>query len=136
MTPNKLLVAFSLAALSLAPYADVVVVVSSKSPIGPLNKDQVTDTFMGKAKNVGGASVSPIDYADSPKEAFYSGVLGKSPGQMKSFWAKLAFTGAGVPPKELGSQAEAKKQLTENPSAITFMERSQVDGSVKVVFPQ
>jgi hypothetical protein len=48
----------------------------------------------------------------------------------------MAFTGAGVPPKEFASAAEAKKQAADNPAYVTFIDRSQVDGSVKVIYPQ
>jgi ABC-type phosphate transport system substrate-binding protein len=43
------------------------------------------------------------------------------------------FSGKATPPKELGSAAEVKKFVAANPDAIGYIEKSAVDGSVKVV---
>lgn len=108
-----------------------VVVVGAKSAASPMNKEQVTAAFMGKI-----AGVEPIDLAEgSPvREDFYAKEVGKSASQMKSYWAKLSFTGKGTPPKEYASNAEVKRALAENPNAIGYIEKKAVDASVRVVF--
>jgi ABC-type phosphate transport system substrate-binding protein len=67
------------------------------------------------------------------REAFYSQVAGKSASQVKAAWSRLMFSGKGTPPKELGSSAEVKKMIASNPNAIGYIEKSAVDGSVKVL---
>lgn len=108
-----------------------VAVVGAKSPTGAMSKEQVADAFMGKA-----AGIEPVDQVENNpiREDFYSKVIGKSASQMKSYWAKLSFTGKGTPPKELTSSAEIKKALDGNPKAIGYIEKSAVDAGVKVVF--
>ncbi len=126
-------------ALSLAVgtvFADVVAVVSSNSAIATLNKAQVTDIFLGKVSRFpNGAQAVPIDQEEgSPaRDEFYTAYAGKSAAQMKSHWAKIMFTGRGQPPKTASNSVKVKTIIAANPQAIGYIERSAVDGSVKVV---
>jgi ABC-type phosphate transport system substrate-binding protein len=110
--------------------ADVVVVVSAKSPAAKLTKEQVADIFLGRATNM-----VPLDQAaGSPvRDEFYSKVTGQTAAQVKTLWAKLSFSGKGTPPKALGGDDEVKAQLAANPNAIAYMDKSKVDASVKIV---
>ncbi|HEX5337683.1 MAG TPA: phosphate ABC transporter substrate-binding protein [Gallionella sp.] len=109
----------------------VVVVAGAKSPAGSLSKDQASDIFMGKATNL-----TPVDQPESSplRDEFYSKVTGKSAAQARAYWSKLAFTGKGTPPKECQSSADIKKQLADNPNLLGYIEKSAVDGSVKVLY--
>lgn len=111
--------------------AEVVVVVGAKSTTGSLSKEQASDIFLGKA-----TSLTPLDQPESSslRDDFYSKVTGKTAAQAKSYWAKLSFTGKGTPPKEAQSSTDIKKQVANNPKLIGYIEKSAVDGSVKVLF--
>jgi ABC-type phosphate transport system substrate-binding protein len=131
--------AFGLA-LSLATggagRADVVAVVSSKSPVTTLSKIQVADIFLGKTiRFPDGVQAVPIDQAEgSPeRDEFYATFTGKSPAQIKSHWSKIIFTGRGQPPKAVSNSVEVRKLIAANPQAISYIERSAVDSSVKVL---
>ncbi len=116
--------------------ADVVAVVSSTSAVKPLTKAQVTDIFFGKVSRFpDGTQAIPIDQADgSPaRDEFYAMYTGKSPAQVKAIWAKIIFTGRGQPPKIIPNDVALKKRIAADPQAIGYIERSAVDGSVKVV---
>jgi len=132
---RKLYIAALLAGLPWVANAEVVVAAGAKSPLAGLSKAQVADVFMGKAKSVGGNPAKPIDYNGSPKDDFANGVIGKTPDQLKAHYAKLQFTGLGGAPKEVGSLAEAKKMAADDPSVLIYLEKSQMDGSLKAVFP-
>ena len=113
-----------------------VVVVAGKG-VGDMSKDQVSDIFLGKASSLpGGGTAMPIDQPESSlqRDEFYSTVTGKSAAQAKSLWSKLAFTGKGTPPKEVGSSADVKKTVAGTPGAIGYIEKAAVDDTVKVVF--
>lgn len=56
-------------ALSAAAGAETVVVVSAKSAVATLSKEQVADLFVGKTQQLGGASAALVDQAEL-KEAF------------------------------------------------------------------
>lgn len=92
-------------------FADVVVVVSAKSPVGNLTAEQVSQLFLGKTSTFpGGAQAMPIDQAEGqpPRDEFYTKITGKSAAQVKAYWSKIIFTGKGQPPRELPNTADRK----------------------------
>ena len=116
--------------------ADVVAVVSSKSPITTLSKNQVMDIFLGKRTSYPDGSLAvPIDQTEgsTARDEFYNRTAGMSPAQVKAFWSKIIFTGRGQPPKTVTSSLEAKKLLIASPNAISYIDQSLVDSSVRVV---
>jgi ABC-type phosphate transport system substrate-binding protein len=124
------------ALLGGAVRADVVAVVSAKNPVTTLSKAQVTDIFLGKtARFPDGAQAVPIDQAEgSPaRDEFYATLAGKSPAQIKSHWSKIIFTGRGQPPKAVSNSAEVRQLIAANPQIISYIERSAVDASVKIL---
>jgi len=129
-TFNRLALVAAMILGTAAAHADVVVVVSAKSPVTQLTKAQVADIFLGQ-----GGSQEPVDQdAAAVREEFYSKVAGRSAAQVKTHWAKLSFSGKGTPPKSVGGDDEVKKALAANPNAIGYIEKSRVDASVKTVF--
>jgi ABC-type phosphate transport system substrate-binding protein len=117
-------------ATALIAQAEVVVVAGSGSSVANMSKEQVADIFLGKS-----TALTPIDQPESSplREEFYTKVTGKSAAQAKSYWAKMAFTGKGMPPKEGASSDDIKKSLAGNPSLIGYIEKSAVDSSVKTL---
>jgi ABC-type phosphate transport system substrate-binding protein len=116
--------------------ADVVPVVSASSAITTLSENQLTDIFLGKARRYpNGLPAVPIDLVEgSPaRDEFYTKFFGKTPAQLKAFWAKLIFTGRGQPPREVSDGSAMKKLIVGNLNAIGYIERDMVDTSVKVV---
>ena len=122
-----------------AVMADVVVVVSAKSPAVELSKNQLEDIFLCKVKRFpDGREVVPIDQEEgtSARDEFYAKFTGRSFAQIKAYWSKMIFTGRGEPPKAVMNSNEVKEQLVENPDAIGYIEHSDVDGSVRVLLPK
>lgn len=130
-TYNRVVLAGAMLLAAAVASADVVVVVSAKSSVSSLTKDQVSDIFLGKS-----TQATPVDQdASAPaREEFYTKVTGQSAAQVKTHWAKLSFSGKGTPPKSLGGDDDVKAQVGGNPSLIGYLEKSKVDASVKVVF--
>jgi ABC-type phosphate transport system substrate-binding protein len=119
-----------------AVMADMVAVVSSKNPLTSLTKSQVADIFLGKtARFPDGTLAVPIDQEEgsAARDEFYAAFAGKSPAQIKSHWTKIIFTGRGQPPMAASGSAEVRRLLAKNPQAISYIERSAVDSSVKVL---
>ncbi len=116
--------------------AEVVAVVSARSPLTALSKSQAADIFLGKSSHYpDGSPAVPIDQAEgsAARDEFYSAVAGKSAAQLKAHWSKIIFTGRGQPPREAANNAELRKRLAENPSAIGYIEQNAADASVKVL---
>jgi hypothetical protein len=77
----------------------------------------------------------PIDQAESSplRDEFYLKFTGKSPAQLRAHWSKIIFTGRGQPPPVALSSVEIKKRIVADPDAIGYIERTMVDGSVKIL---
>lgn len=136
MTCIRVLMLAALSFAALAAQAQVAVVVGAKSPTAAMTADQVAGIFLGKSNTMpGGAAAAAADLPESAplREQFYSKVTGKSAAQVKAGWSRLVFSGKATPPKELASAAEVKSFVAGNPDAIGYIEKSAVDGSVKVV---
>jgi ABC-type phosphate transport system substrate-binding protein len=67
------------------------------------------------------------------RDRFYAQYTGKSPAQVKAHWSKIIFTGRGQPPVQAANNAEVKKMIAQNPSAIGYIDQSLVDESVRVI---
>ncbi len=108
---------------------DLVVIVHPSAPT--LNKEQVADVFLGRAPR----SV-PVDQPHTvPMRAeFYRRATERDLAQVKAVWSRVIFTGKGRAPKEYADSAAVKKVVAENPRAVGYIEKSAVDGSVKVAF--
>ncbi|WP_332851854.1 hypothetical protein [Duganella sp. S19_KUP01_CR8] len=117
--------------LAIAPAfaAEIVVIVSPKNPATRMFSEQAAQFFLGKS-----TLFTPIEHTDGPlRNEFYKKVLDKDATQVKAIWSKLVFTGKASAPKELGSSAEVKKAVAADPQAIGYIEKSQVDDTVKVI---
>lgn len=126
----KTVFAAVLACAALPSLAEVVAVVGAKSPAASMTNDQVAQFFLGKS-----TSMTPIDQPDgnAVRNEFYKKVTDKDASQAKALWSKLVFTGKASPPKEVAGSAEVKKAVAADPKAIGYIEKSAVDGTVKVV---
>ena len=119
--------------------ADVVAVVSSRSPLTELSKNQVVDIFLGRVSRFpDGEQALPIDQAEgsAARDEFYAKFAGKSAAQIKAHWAKIIFTGRGQPPEEVSNSIEVKKMVIKKPHAIGYIDKNMVDGSVKVLLAE
>jgi ABC-type phosphate transport system substrate-binding protein len=116
--------------------AEVVPVVSSKSAVGGLSQNQVVDIFLGKTSRFpNGDPAIPIDQAEGSniRDAFYAQFASRSSAQIKAYWSKIIFTGKGQPPREVSPSERVKQVLADNPHAIGYIDRSELDANVKVV---
>jgi ABC-type phosphate transport system substrate-binding protein len=127
MNKLQVLVAASLSSLALVCHAELVVI--ANPAVGPLTKDQVSDLFLGKSQ-----AFTPIDQAEgAPIYAdFYKKATGRDTAQVKSTWSRVVFTGKGQAPKQLPDSAAVKKAVAADPKAVGYIEKSAVDGTVKV----
>ena len=116
--------------------AEIVVVVSAKSPVTALNKNQVVNIFLGKVNRFpDNTAAMPIDQVEGSavRDEFYATIVGKSAAQIKAHWSKIIFTGRGQPPAEVSSNSEVKKRIAGNPAAIGYIDKSALDNSVKAL---
>ncbi|NNG23577.1 phosphate ABC transporter substrate-binding protein [Telluria aromaticivorans] len=123
-------------AVSGSASAELVVIVSARSPATSLSSDQVAAIFLGQAGRLpDGADVVALDQriGSSERDQFYRQVAGKTPALLKAHWSKMVFTGRGQPPREALDGSTVRRMVAENPSMIGYVDRSALDGSVRPV---
>src|SRR3569832_2468361 len=104
--------------------------------VSQLNAQQVSDFFLGRASKLpDGSAVLFVVLLVGVffLVVFYKNVVGKSPSQLKSYWAKIVFTGEGAPPKSLSGDQAIKHHVATTPGAIGYVDDKVVDGSIKVL---
>jgi len=117
-------------------YADMVVIVSAKSHVTSLTPKQTSRIFLGKVNRFpDGGDALPIDQAEGNpiRDEFYAKVVHKNPSQLTAYWAKIIFTGDGRPPVELESSLAVRKAVATNPNAIGYIDKRDVNKSVRVI---
>lgn len=130
------LLAVVIGTLGVNAQAQVVVIISSKNPISKLTADQVSQIFLGQAKTFHtGGMAEPIDLSEDSalRKDFYEKALGKNPAQLKAYWSRMTFSGKAQPPQALPNSQAVVKKVAENPRYIGYVDKGDVDASVKVV---
>jgi hypothetical protein len=96
----------------------------------PVTKDQVAGVFLGRS-----TELKPVDLPESSaaREVFYKRLTGRDAAQVRAVWARLIFTGRGKLPKELPDAAAVKKAVAADPNVVGYIDRADVDATVKVV---
>lgn len=132
----KTLLATALFALTSLAQAENVIVVSSKSSVSTLSKEQVADLYLGNTKEFpgGGQALPLLPSSGGTRTEFFDKVLGKNEAQAKAIWSRLVFSGKGSAPRDVADSAETIKLIAANPNCIGVIEKSAVNSSVKVVF--
>lgn len=137
---QKCIVAFAASLLFLlfqTATAGVAVIGNPELSIRSITSSQAADIFLGKmTKLPDGTPLTVIEHkdGDAVKEEFYNNVVGKSFSQLKAYWAKLVFTGEGVPPKEYAGDKAVMQRVANTPGAIGYVSDESVDRSVRVLF--
>ena len=117
--------------------AEPVVVMRSDATAERLSKDEVTHIFLGRYRTLpSGEQAQPIDQAagSALRGIFYQRLVNKTPNEINAYWARLHFSGKTSPPIQASSNKEALERLLANPGAISYMERAQIDGRLRIVF--
>lgn len=120
--------------LSALTFAEVEVIVHPSNGAA-LDKDSIQRIYLGKTRAFpgGGEAVAISMKEGSAAEGdFTKSVLGKSPKQLKAYWAKMVFTGKGTPPRQIDSAAEMVNLISANPNLIGFVPAGSAGGA-KVV---
>lgn len=113
-----------------------IVVVTHPSNKTELNDQQIARIFQGKLRAFpSGEEATPYDLplADQNRRVFTRTVLHQTPRQLRAFWAKLIFSGKGIPPEIVTDSVKMKELVSRNRSAIGYMDATLVDDSVRVI---
>lgn len=117
--------------------ADFVVVANPDSGVEKLTKDEVINIYMGRFRKLSsGINAQPLDLVTpmSEKSRFYLIMVSKQLPEIDSYWARLMFSGQGLPPRQVGSTEEVLDIVSSNKGAIAYIDRKKIDKRVKIVF--
>ena len=123
--------------LSATLHAEPVVVVSASSELTMLTQDEVRQLFNGLTRRASGVALKPLDLPAKSAErtGFYQRVMGKSAEQMKSYWARMIFTGRGMPPREVSSDLEMVMLVGSNRNFSGYVGETKGATQCNVVVP-
>jgi ABC-type phosphate transport system substrate-binding protein len=115
--------------------ADTVVVVSPSFPTDSISKADLARSYLGKPLALpSGKPVTPINLKPgATREDMQTKLLEKTQAQVEKHWARMAFTGNGTPPTEVGDDAAMLKQVAGDPTAIGYVDAKSVNSTVKVL---
>jgi ABC-type phosphate transport system substrate-binding protein len=135
MNKLKLTTVGLLALFSASSFAELTIIVNPANNAS-LDKKTVQRIFLGKEKKFSdGSETIPVNQnaETSIRGSFDETVLGRSSSQVSAYWSKLVFTGKGIPPKELMSDAEVVALVATNPSVIGYVDSASVTDAVKTI---
>ncbi|MGQ5524346.1 hypothetical protein ACUHMQ_13955 [Chitinimonas sp. PSY-7] len=115
--------------------ADIAIIVHPQAGVDKLSRDEIVQLFLGKSSSFpNGKLVTPVELRDGPlREEFSTRILNKSVTAVRANRARMQFTGKAIAPKELANSTEVKGFVATNPNSIGYIEKSEVDSSVRVV---
>lgn len=117
--------------------ADVVVVVNSASGVASLTRDEVINIFLGRFRQLpSGAPAAPLDLpAEHPDRVqFYRLLVHKEPSEIRSYWARLVFSGRTLPPRMAASEDDLVTQVAGNRQAVGYLSAAPNNAGLRVVF--
>jgi ABC-type phosphate transport system substrate-binding protein len=134
---NGLLSCFLLLCCALPARAELVVVVCADSSIEHLSRQELINIYMGRYRKLQNKALAiPLDIAgESPERRdFYRRLLDKTLPEINAYWARLVFSGKTTAPAEVNSQREVLERVANDPNAIGYMEKNNLNARVKVVY--
>lgn len=123
--------------ISVSATANTVAVVVNPENQSLLNRSEIRKIFLGKEKAFSnGKTVSAYDLPEGNdnRALFVDKVLNKNESRLNAYWARMLFSSRAKPPKTVASAERIKEIISENINAIAYMNKDDVDDSVKVVY--
>ena len=119
--------------LAASSFADSYqLIANAKVPADSVERRFVMDTFFKKVTHwPEDGIIQPVDQRPDSlvRRKFSEDVLGRSVMGVKSYWQQLIFSGADVPPPELGNDEEVIRYVSKTPGAVGYVSSSSISTS-------
>jgi ABC-type phosphate transport system substrate-binding protein len=124
----------ALAAAVRAP-AQVVVIANSSVAAMNISKAELRDIFTGASSSLkGGMQITPVLLKQGAvNDEFLRLYIGKSDTGFRAGWRSILFSGQGVMPKTLDSEAAVVEYVSHTPGAIGYIGRSSLHEGIKIL---
>ena len=116
--------------------ADISIIANKSMPIDTIETETAKKLWLGKIHKLPVAGkVKVVDQSgiSNIKEDFYKKLANKDLNQLKTYWAKIIFTGKSVPPKTLSSDIKVLDIVRKNTNTLGYVNSKSVTGDVKVL---
>jgi ABC-type phosphate transport system substrate-binding protein len=116
-------------------HAQVVVIANPNVTAASVSRAELRDVFTGASSSLrGGAQVTPVLLRQgSAHNEFLDIYIGKSDSAFRAGWRSILFSGQGVMPKSLDSDAAVVEYVAHTPGAIGYIGRTASHEGVKVL---
>ena len=121
---------------SAADEPAMVVIVHAKLGFDRLDKKTVAEAFLKKRRRWSeDVAILPVDQRKTAavRSRFSRSILDRSLASVRTYWNQLIFSGRGVPPPEVDSDAAVVSYVANNPGAIGYVSATTELKGVKVV---
>lgn len=108
---------------SICDNLNFAVIVSKNTEITSISKKDISNIFLSKTKKLpNGERAIPIGLQTKEEEkSFYLKLSGKTPIQLRKYWATMIFTGKGQAPKKIQNIEKIISFVQKNKNAIAYL---------------
>lgn len=132
----KLTVLILGALLAQPGWGDIAVVVGKDAVVDSVTTEDLRRLFKGQKNTVNGTRVALLDMPEGSvlRDRFYLKLLNKHAAQMRTYRARMIFTGRASPPRTVSGLQEMKVLLhSGNQLYIGYMDSHQVTSDLRVL---
>jgi len=118
-----------------APCALAGVIVIAHPSVHKLDLQTVQRIYTGKVVEVGGVSVSPVNWrvGQGARQRFLNEFLQQTDERYVAYWTVRRYVGKGVPPRELASSAEVIYYVQNTPGAVGYIDEADASPGLNIV---
>jgi hypothetical protein len=117
--------------------ADLAIIVHPDYQGGELNQEMIKNIFLGTVTEFpSGHTAIPANHSvgSADRKHFFEYVLEMGETQHKRYWQRKASVGKKGKPLEVDSRAEVLDWIAKTPLGISYIDKSKVNDSVKVIY--
>jgi len=115
-------------------HGQVVIIANTSVKAGEVSKANLRDIFTGAASSLKGSAVTPVLLKDGPvNEEMLTLYVGKSDSAFRAYWRSLVFSGQGVMPRSLESEAAMVDYVAHTAGAVGYVSKAAVHEGVKTL---
>jgi hypothetical protein len=118
------------------PEAGFRVIVNAENKVSGVSREFLANAFLRNVRDWdSGEGIAPVDLQPSSpvREEFSRRVLLRSIAAIRSYWQQRIFSGRGVPPPELESDAAVVRYVINNRGAVGYVSKSAELGAARAV---
>lgn len=130
LTKRFLWASLVITALACGPAlaGSIEIIVNPESKVTSIGRAELSKIFLRRLRTwADGKRAVPVDQLPSSdaREAFTRLVHGRSVVTVEVYWKRMIFSGRGVPPEELASDAEVLEFVRSTPGAVGYVTSSE-----------